>query len=176
MISTQPNKDQQTVTTSGERLQSYIDGVRLHYVNTQVDERGTLVEIYNPAWNFHEAPLVYVYQMTIRPNHVKGWVVHFEQDDRLFLNQGTVKIVLYDDRPDSSTYQRINEIFMSEYRRGLIIFPKGVYHAIHNIGNEDASLINMPTKPFNHANPDKYRLPLENDVIPYRFDTNKLGW
>lgn len=176
MITTQPNKDPQTVTTSGERIQSLIDGVRLHYVNTQVDERGTVCEIFNPVWGFHEAPLVYMYQMTIRPNHVKGWVVHYEQDDRLFLSQGSVKIVLYDDRPESSTYQMVNEIYMSEYRRGLIIFPQHVYHAIQNVGDKDALLINMPTKPYNHANPDKYRLPLENDVIDYRFNVNALGW
>jgi dTDP-4-dehydrorhamnose 3,5-epimerase len=176
MIDTRPQKDSQTVTFSGERIQTLIDGVRLHYVNTQVDERGSICEIFNPAWNFHEAPLVYVYQMTIRPNHVKGWVVHYEQDDRIFLSQGSIKIVLYDDRPQSPTYRMINEIYMSEYRRGLIIFPHHVYHAIQNIGDKDALLLNMPTKPYNHENPDKYRLPLENDVIGYRFNINALGW
>lgn len=176
MIDTRPQKDSQTVTLSGERIQTLIDGVRLHYVNTQVDERGSICEIFNPAWNFHEAPLVYVYQMTIRPNHVKGWVVHYEQDDRIFLSQGSIKIVLYDDRPQSPTYRMINEIYMSEYRRGLIIFPHHVYHAIQNIGDKDALLLNMPTKPYNHENPDKYRLPLENDMIDYRFNINALGW
>lgn len=87
--------------------------------------------------------------MTIRPNHVKGWGVHYEQDDRIFLSQGSVKIVLYDDRPQPPTYRMINEIYMSEYRRGLIIFPHHVYHAIQNIGDKDALLLNMPTKPYN---------------------------
>ncbi len=87
--------------------------------------------------------------MTIRPNPLHGWGVHYEQDDRIFLSQGSVKIVLYDDRPQPPTYRMINEIYMSEYRRGLIIFPHRVYHAIQNIGDKDALLLNMPTKPYN---------------------------
>jgi hypothetical protein len=26
----------------------------------------------------------------------------------------------------------------------------------------------MPSEPYRHDDPDKYRLPLDNDVIPYR--------
>ena len=33
-----------------------------------------------------------------------------------------------------------------------------------------------PTAPFHHDQPDKWRLPLENDVIPYRFRADLLGW
>ena len=33
----------------------------------------------------------------------------------------------------------------------------------------------MPTRPYQHDDPDVYRLPLENDRIPYRFE-QKLGW
>jgi dTDP-4-dehydrorhamnose 3,5-epimerase len=36
-------------------------------------------------------------------------------------------------------------------------------------------LINMPSQAYNHANPDKYRLPINNDYIPYKFETNP-GW
>ena len=28
--------------------------------------------------------------------------------------------------------------------------------------------VNLPSQPYRHDDPDKYRLPLENDVIPYR--------
>jgi hypothetical protein len=27
----------------------------------------------------------------------------------------------------------------------------------------------MPTRPYNHGDPDVYRLPVRNDVIPYSF-------
>jgi dTDP-4-dehydrorhamnose 3,5-epimerase len=35
--------------------------------------------------------------------------------------------------------------------------------------------INLPTAPYKHADPDKYRLPLDTDEIPYQFEKG-LGW
>ena len=30
---------------------------------------------------------------------------------------------------------------------------------------------NLPSRPYRHADPDKYRLPLKNDVIPFDFSS-----
>jgi dTDP-4-dehydrorhamnose 3,5-epimerase len=49
-----------------------------------------------------------------------------------------------------------------------------VWHADHNIGTTDVIVVNFPTKPYEHANPDKYRLPLNTDLIPYSFG-NVMG-
>jgi dTDP-4-dehydrorhamnose 3,5-epimerase len=171
-----PTQDKPTVSPTGERLESLIEGVHIRYAITHPDERGTLTEIYNPAWGFDAAPLVYLYEFTIRPGKVKGWIVHHDQDDRIFALQGTVKFVLYDDRPASPTYKMLNTIFLSDQNRGLITYPRGVYHALQNIGETTARLINLPTAPYNHAEPDKYRLPFDTDYIPYRFDDPRLGW
>ncbi len=94
-------KLEQTVTTEGERVDSLIDGVVVRNAVTQPDERGTVCEIYNPAWGLSEEPLVYVYQITIRPQQVKGFVLHRTYSDRLFFSFGAVKVVLYDDREGS---------------------------------------------------------------------------
>ncbi len=167
-----PRKDQQTVTPDGKSIKPLIDGVRLRPATTLPDERGTLCEILSSEWRFDEFPLVHVYQVTIRPQHVRGWVIHRLQDDRIFVSEGTVKVVLYDDRPESPTYQMLNEFFIGEHNRALFRIPRGVYHALQNVGNTDALFINLPTQAYNHADPDKYRLPLNNDLIPYRFETN----
>lgn len=168
-------KDGQTVTPEGKPTKPMIDGVRIRWATTHPDDRGSVCEIFNPAWGFHEAPLVYVYTAMIRPNKIKGWVVHREQDDRLFVSQGTLRFVLYDDRKDSPTHKMLNEIFIGEQSRALIIIPAGVYHALQNVGRTDAVFVNVPTKAYNHANPDKYRLPIHNDLIPYRFEDGSGG-
>jgi dTDP-4-dehydrorhamnose 3,5-epimerase len=49
-----------------------------------------------------------------------------------------------------------------------VSIPAGVWHAVQNVGHDEAAFINMPSQPYRHDDPDKYRLPLENDVIPYR--------
>jgi dTDP-4-dehydrorhamnose 3,5-epimerase len=119
--------------------------------------------------------MVYAYQSMVRPGKVKGWIVHRLQDDRLFVSLGTLRIVLYDARDGSPTQGRINEIFLGERNRAMIIIPRGVYHAVQNVGDTDAYFVNLPTRAYDHANPDKYRLPLDSDLIPYRFD-EKLGY
>ena len=169
-----PVQDPQTVTPEGVRTAPRIAGVVVRPAVTHVDERGELCEIYNPAWGIHEAPMVYTYQSMIRPHKVKGWIVHHLQDDRVFVSLGTFRFVLYDARDDSPTKGSINEIFLSERNRAMIIIPRGVYHAVQNVGESDAYFINLPTRPYDHGNPDKYRLPLDTDLIPFRFE-ERLG-
>ncbi|MBY0526687.1 MAG: dTDP-4-dehydrorhamnose 3,5-epimerase family protein [Gemmataceae bacterium] len=170
-----PTKDVQTVGPDGKPIASLIHGVVVRPATTQADERGTLCEIYDPVWGVHEAPLVYVYQFTIRPGKVKGWHVHHLHDDRIFLSQGSVKVVLYDDRPNSPSYRMVNEIYRTDQQRTVMTIPAFVYHAHQNIGTTDALFISMPTRRYNHADPDVYRLPLDGDDIPYQFE-HRLGW
>jgi dTDP-4-dehydrorhamnose 3,5-epimerase len=158
--------DPATVTVAGERLEQLIDGVITRRVVVQSDERGTVSEIFNPAWGFTDEPLAYVYQVTIYPGQKKGWVVHHEQDDRIFVDQGAAKIVLYDARSDSPTKGMVNELFAGTTNRLLIRIPAGVVHAIVDVGVDEVRFVNLPTRPYNHERPDKMRLP--DDAVPYQ--------
>jgi dTDP-4-dehydrorhamnose 3,5-epimerase len=169
VVPSTPRQDVQTVTPDGVATHQQIAGVRIRPAVTQMDDRGSVCEVYSPAWGFTDEPLVYVYQVTIRPGEVKGWVVHREQDDRLFFSSGDVKVVLYDDRSDSPTFEQLDVLYFGESRRALLRIPRGVYHAVQNVGLKDALFINCPTAPYRHDKPDKLRLSLENDLIPYRF-------
>jgi dTDP-4-dehydrorhamnose 3,5-epimerase len=162
-------KFKQTVTREGERVDSLIDGVVLRAAKTHPDERGTLCEIYDPEWRLTDDPLVYVYQVTIRPGQVKGFVLHLTYSDRLFFSQGTVKVVLYDDREGSPTRGKLNELHFSEHNRGNLVIPAGVWHAVQNVGSVDALFVNCPTKPYNHEAPDKWALSKGSDAVPYSF-------
>jgi dTDP-4-dehydrorhamnose 3,5-epimerase len=171
----QPRPDAPSVTADGTPLQPLIDGVIVRYQRPIEDRRGEIVEVYRPSWGLHEAPLVYVYQVRIRPGAIKGWVVHEHQEDRLFFISGVLRWVLYDDRPDSPSRGRLNDFVFSERAAALLVIPRGVYHAVRNIGTTDAIFINMPTRPYEHEAPDKLRLPLKNGVIPFDFDDGP-GW
>ena len=168
-------KDRQTVTSEGKSVDRLIAGVEIRPAITHIDDRGTLCEISPLALVATDDPLVYVYQFTIRPGKAKGWHIHYLHDDRVFLSQGTVKVVLYDPRPDSPTFGMVNEICRSELHRSIMVIPQFVWHAHQNIGSTDALFISMPSRAYDHASPDVFRLPLENDVIPYKFE-KKLGW
>ena len=119
--------------------------------------------------------MIHIYRATIRPGKVKGWIEHHNHDDRLMVIQGECKVVLFDNRPASPTHEMINELYVTEHQPTLVVIPSRVFHALENIGRIDVMFINSPTEPYNYEQPDKYRLPLENDRIPYSFEERR-GW
>jgi dTDP-4-dehydrorhamnose 3,5-epimerase len=168
-------KDVQSVSSNGTRIAPLIDGIVIRSAITHSDERGTVSEIYSLSWGVHPNPIVHIYQVSIRPGKVKGWALHYKHDDRLYLLQGTVKFVFYDEREESPTCKMLNEVVISDYHRSLIIIPRGVFHALQNIGNNDAILVSVPTEAYDYEDPDVYRLPVDTDLIPYKFE-QKIGW
>jgi dTDP-4-dehydrorhamnose 3,5-epimerase len=170
-----PVKEAQSVTPEGESVAPRIDGVVIRRLLTIEDKRGEIVEIFRPSWNLHPDPLVYAYQVTVRPGAVKGWEVHRHQDDRVYISSGVVRWGLFDNRSESPTYKLLNLFTFSDRNRAILVIPRGVFHAVQNIGQTEAVLISMPTRPYDHADPDKYRLPIKNDLIPFDFDDGP-GW
>lgn len=170
-----PIKDEKTITASGELMIDLLEGVSLYDGKVHVDERGSVCEMFNPDWGWNAEPMTYAYYTTVRPGKVKGWGVHELHEDRYFIVTGELEVVLYDDRPDSSTYRRISKIFLTDQKRQAINIPARVYHAIHNIGLVDALVCNFPTRIFDRENPDKHRLPIDTDLIPYSFGASS-GW
>lgn len=171
----EPRRDIQRVEPDGRKVEQRIDGVLVREAVTHLDERGELVEIFNPAWGFTDFPMVYAYVTTVRPAKVKGWLLHRIQTDRLFPCMGSLRIVLYDARPGSATNGMLNEFVFGERRRAMIVIPPGVFHALQNVGTDEGLFFNLPSEPYNHSNPDKYRLPLDTDQIPFS-DWTGPGW
>jgi dTDP-4-dehydrorhamnose 3,5-epimerase len=86
---------------------------------------------------------------------------------------GMVKLVLVDTRPDSPTNGAINEFFIGTQNPMLVQVPNLVYHGWKCISTEIAIVINVPTEPYNHTEPDEYRLE-PHDTLPYDW-TRKDG-
>ena len=168
-------RDRQTVDSTGERVDALPHGLTIRDATTHVDDRGTVCELFDPRWGWHPDPLVFAYTFTIRPGRIKGWGMHREHEDRYFILSGEMEVVLYDEREDSPTSGLVTSVVMSEHRRGLMNIPAGVWHANRNLGERDVVVVNFPTIPYDHENPDKYRLPLDTDRIPYRFEDPR-GW
>ena len=168
-------RDAATVTPAGSATDALIEGVSIRDVRTHTDVRGSVVELYDTRWGWHSDPLVFAHCFTIRPGYVKGWGLHKTHEDRYFILYGEMDLVLFDPRPKSSTRGKVCRLALSEYRRCLINIPTFVWHAEQNVGITDAVVIDFPTRPYDHANPDKYRLPIDTPLIPYSFGDAK-GW
>lgn len=168
-MSIEPIKDPQTVDAGGTPIARRIDGLKVRPAITQSDTRGELEEVFRVDWDIHPAPLVHIYRVTVFPHTGRGWGIHRKQDDRVYHCAGRLDWGFYDDRPNSPTFKLLNKITVTDSNRSLLIIPAGVWHACFNHSEEDVIFINMPTRPYDHADPDKFRLPLKNDLIPYDF-------
>ena len=169
-------KDEPTVRPDGTLLRKLIDGVNVQELRVQQDERGTTTEVYSERWDFFTEPIRHIVRVGIQPGKVKGWSKHINSTDRGVVLQGTVKVVLYDDREGSSTHGMINELCFGPAHPSVFTIPNGVFHAVQNVGTDFAMMLVMPTRPFEHEDPDKYRLsPDTTDYIPYQFNS-KIGW
>jgi dTDP-4-dehydrorhamnose 3,5-epimerase len=130
------------------------------------DERGFLMEILRrdePIFQrFGQAYVTAAY-----PGVVKAWHYHEQQTDHFCVLAGMAKVVLYDAREGSSTQGELNEFFLGEQRRGLLVIPPGVYHGYKNIGTEMVLLLNLPTETYNYAQPDEFRALPHGGAVPY---------
>jgi dTDP-4-dehydrorhamnose 3,5-epimerase len=169
-------KEAASVTAAGESVAQLPAGVTFRPAVTHFDDRGSVCELFDPRWNWHPGPLVFTYMFTLRPGKVKGWGMHKLHEDRYFVLFGELEVVMYDAREDSPTRGLVAKVMLTEWNRRLMSIPTGVWHANHTPGSKDAVTINFPTKPYDHDSPDKYRLPLDTDQIPYKFPPGVTGW
>jgi dTDP-4-dehydrorhamnose 3,5-epimerase len=168
-------QDGATVTAEGAPLRRLTDGVVIRRLPTHTDERGTVTELFDPRWRYHADPLVFCYTFTIRPGVAKGWNLHKRHEDRYAIVHGEMELVLYDPRPSSPTLGEVCRIVLSESDRCIVNVPANVWHADRNIGSSDVMVVNFPTIPYDHAAPDKWRLPLDTPLIPFRFPEGTRG-
>jgi dTDP-4-dehydrorhamnose 3,5-epimerase len=161
--------DRQSVTADWQPLQQLIDGVVVKEVKNVIKDNGYLTEIWRDDWKLAPAHVGQVFQALIEGGGISAWHVHRVATDRLFANHGTVKIVLYDARPDSPTHGRINVLRCGSVRPSLVVVPPGVWHGVQNLGSTPALLLNLPDRAYQYDAPDHLRLPPETDRIPYSF-------
>ena len=143
-----------------------IEGVIIKNLKPILDERGYLQECFRSDWpmfkKFGQAYITIAF-----PNVVKAWHSHKIQTDNMICINGNAKLVLSDNRKDSSTYRMINELFFGEKNPLLISIPPNIWHGFKAIGSKKIIVLNVPTELYNYDEPDEYRLPYDTDEIPY---------
>ena len=143
-----------------------IEGVRFKKLTVIPDERGRLMEMLRRDdemfLGFGQAYLTSAY-----PGVVKGWHYHKVQHDHFIVVKGMMKIVLYDAREKSPTHGVVNEFFMGEHNPLLLQIPPLVYHGFKCISEQEALVVNLPTEPYRHDDPDEHRIPPDDPSVPY---------
>lgn len=163
-------KDPQGITADWMSLQPEIDGVLTREVRNVAKPRGgMLTEVFRQDWNLDGGRIDQVFQNVLEPGQISGWHAHRDTTDRIFVNWGVIKIVLYDARETSRTHGLVNAFQFGLTRPALLVVPPGVWHAVQNVASTPSALLNLVDLAYQYEDPDHWRLPLETDLIPYRF-------
>lgn len=149
-----------------EKLNSLIEGVKIKPLKPLSDERGKLMEILRSDESFYEG-FGQCYVTICKSRIVKGWHYHKLQTDHFIGLQGQAKVVLYDARKDSDTFGKINEFTIGWQNPIMIKIPIYVYHGFTALGNQEAMILNIPTKLYNYSTPDEHRINPFSPEIPY---------
>lgn len=160
-------KDKQLVNSEWQKIEQGIDGVVAHEVLHVLRDHGVITETFRPEWDPTGLPIVHVYQSRLFPGAIGAWSCHTKAVDRLFVNQGHLKAVLFDGREESPTFGRIMELFVGDARPTFLVIPIGVWHGLQNLGSSDALVLNYPTRGYDYEDPDHWRLPYDTPQIPY---------
>lgn len=164
-------KDQQSITADWQPRQDLIDGVHVREVKHVMKAgRGMLTEVFRRDWGLDTGVVDQVFQNILEPGQVSGWHMHAHTTDRLFVNSGHLKIVLYDARTGADSHGRVNVFYFGNSRPALVIVPPGVWHAVANTSGSQAALLNLVDRAYDYEDPDHWRLPITTDKIPYSFD------
>ena len=115
------------------------------------------------------------YVTCVKLGYAKGWHMHENQSDYFVCIKGNAKVVLCDKRKESKTFNEVNEFFLGEKNRILLKIPERVMHGFESEEEQEALILNFPTKTYNYENPDKIRAPFDSKEIPYSWKAKKGG-
>lgn len=162
-------KDPQIVTSDWQKIAPGLDGVIVREVLHVPRDHGVITEMFRPEWDPTGLPVVHIYQSRLFPGAIGAWSCHMKSVDRLFVNQGHLKVVLFDGREESPTFGRVVELHVGDARPAFLVLPTGIWHGLQNLGSTDALVLNYPTKAYDYADPDHWRLPYDTPEIPYHW-------
>jgi len=148
------------------KVTEMIDGVKIKPLKKICDERGMIMHMLRcDDADFEQFGEIYF--STAYPGVVKGWHEHRKQIQNYAVIQGMVKLVLYDNRTDSPTYEELMEIFTGEDNYQLIRIPTGVINGFKVIGTKTAIVANCATLP--HEPDEMIHYDPLGDKVPYKW-------
>ena len=144
-----------------------IDGVQMTRLRKIPDERGGIYHMLKES-DPHFIKFGEIYFSIAYPGVVKGWHEHTKQTQNYAVIDGMIKLVLFDNRKDSKTFNKVHELFIGEENYSLITIPTGIIMGYKCIGTKKSILANCSTLTHDPNEMINYD-PLGNKV-PYKWD------
>jgi dTDP-4-dehydrorhamnose 3,5-epimerase len=145
-----------------------IDGVQIFPLRRIQDERGFVMHMLR-ADEPHFEGFGEIYFSVIYPGIIKGWHLHSRMTINYAVIDGNIKLVLYDQRPNSKTNGEVQEIVFGQINYQLVRVPPGVVNGFVAVGDSRAIVANCASIPHDPA--ENTRIDPFTPTIPYSWAT-----
>lgn len=144
---------------------SIIEGVVLTPLKQIKDERGAVFHVMKnnseTFYSFGEA-----YFSKINEKIVKGWKSHKEMKQNFCVPYGKLKLVLFDNRINSTSKGVINEIILSDDKNYIrVTIPENIWYSFKCLSDDYCLLLNIAN--IKHKKNESIQMNLNNNIIPY---------
>jgi len=141
-----------------------IEGVVITPLHQFFDERGKVMHMLRVDCDVF-SKFGEIYFSCTYPGAIKAWHLHKEMTLNYAVIYGSVKCVLYDDRPNSKTNGCCEEYFFSPENYCLLTIPPLIWNGWKGLGLTESIVANCSTLP--HSIDEIERKSPNDKTIPY---------
>lgn len=124
-----------------------IKGVVVKHLSKVVDSRGWLAELFRQDELDPQFYPVMAYTSATSPGVTRGPHEHVDQADFFcFIGPSNFKLRVWDNRPQSKTFNYVTTLVVGEDNPTSVLIPAGVVHAYLNIGSIPGIVLNCPNR------------------------------
>lgn len=142
-------------------------GVAILPLRQIADERGAVMHMLRADQKEFEA-FGEIYFSVVRPGAVKAWKRHRHMVQNFAVPVGAIRLVLFDDRPESATRGNVQEIVTGVDRYALVRVPPRLWYGFQGIAPGDSMIANCASLPHDPAESES--LPPDSSRVPYRWE------
>lgn len=146
---------------------SMLEGVAIHPLRQILDERGAVLHMLRADQKEFER-FGEIYFSVVRPGAVKAWKRHRRMVQNFAVPLGAIRLVLYDDRPQSPTCGKVQEIITGVDRYALVRIPPLIWYGFQGVAPGDSMIANCASLPHDAAEAES--LPPDSSLVPYRWE------
>jgi len=151
----------------GIEIMKNIQDVYVAPLKVIADERGKVMHMLRS-----DSPLFVqfgeIYFSFVNPDVIKAWKRHLKMTQHFAVPVGRIKLVMYDDREDSPSRNKIEIIEIGEDNYSLVRIPPLVWYGFQGISSTPAVIANCTDIP--HDPTEGERLDLSDSRIPYSWN------
>ena len=142
--------------------------IKIVKLNQIVDAKGAVLHrIKSSSPEFIKFGECYISE--INYNSIKGWKLHSKQTQNITVPSGKIKMVLYDSREDSLSFNELIELNIgrpNDYYR--VTIPPGVIYGFKGLSNPNALLVNCTD--IEHDPNESVTLSIDDNKVPFIWD------